>query len=245
MPEPGKEMRPLGRSFSSWSFLRNGAARPWVFQSGLQTTWWMPLDSAHLAAIFSAPGPPAMHEHHVRILAVDVVERCADRLGVLDGLGAGDGNEGAFGQVHLCLAALSCAQEVAGIDRGGSQLGGAAEVRAVARSPGVAGVFAVALGGGIAELLEGVAAIAEVAGALDDSLQLPGVDLGPVLGVLQVFQFGREPVHGAVQAHGLHVQGVDEAPEEAFSLVGELGAVGCDLFDELSRIVSRPARASS
>ena len=63
-------------------------------------------------------------------------------------------------------------------------------------------------------------------------LQLPGVDLGPVLSVLEFPQLGRQPIDGPVQSLGLHVQGVDEAPEQTFSFVGELGAVGRDLFDE-------------
>ena len=115
----------------------------------------------------------AMHEHHVRILAVDVIECGADGLCVLDGLGAGDGNERAFGQVRLGLLVLSGAEEVPGIDCRGGQLRGSAGVRAVARAPGFAGVAAVVLGGGIAQLLEGVAAVAEVAGALDDPSPAP------------------------------------------------------------------------
>ena len=38
MPLPGKAMTPFGRRFSSSSLRRNGAARPWRSQSGLQTT---------------------------------------------------------------------------------------------------------------------------------------------------------------------------------------------------------------
>ncbi len=65
MPEPGKAMTPLGRRLSSSSLRRNGAARPWRSQSGLQTIWWTALRLAQLAAIFSTPGsmtslPPAM-----------------------------------------------------------------------------------------------------------------------------------------------------------------------------------------
>ena len=45
-------------------------------------------------------------------------------------------------------------------------------------------------------------------------------------------QLRREPIHGPVQSHGLHVQGVDEAPEQRLPFVGELGAVRRDLFDE-------------
>ena len=38
IPAPGKATRPVGRSFSIWSLRRNGAARPWAFQSGRNTT---------------------------------------------------------------------------------------------------------------------------------------------------------------------------------------------------------------
>ena len=38
MPAPGKATRPVGRSFSIWSLRRKGAARPWAFQSGRNTT---------------------------------------------------------------------------------------------------------------------------------------------------------------------------------------------------------------
>ncbi len=38
MPEPGKAITPFGSRFSSSSLRRNGAARPWRVQSGLQTT---------------------------------------------------------------------------------------------------------------------------------------------------------------------------------------------------------------
>ena len=46
MPEPGKAITPFGRSFSSSSFRRNGAARPCAFQSGLHTTWCTAFRSA-------------------------------------------------------------------------------------------------------------------------------------------------------------------------------------------------------
>ena len=39
MPEPGKAITPFGRRLRSSSLRRNGAARPWRSQSGLQTTW--------------------------------------------------------------------------------------------------------------------------------------------------------------------------------------------------------------
>ena len=38
--------------------------------------------------------------------------------------------------------------------------------------------------------------------------------------VLQILQFRREPFHGPVQSYGLHVQRVDEAPQQRFPFVG-------------------------
>ena len=193
---------------------RNGAALPWAFQSGLAD------DLVHTAGFGPTRGDllgtrsAAVHEHHVRILAADLIERSKDPVGVLDGLGAGDSHQGAFGQVRLGLLVLASAEEVPGVDRGRGQFRGAARVRAVTGTPGVAGVGAVPLGGGVAQPLEGVAPIAEVLCALGDSLQFPGVDLGTVLRGLQVFQLRREPVDCPVESHGLHVQRVDEAPEQ-------------------------------
>ena len=43
---------------------------------------------------------------------------------------------------------------------------------------------------------------------------------------------GARPIHGPVQSYGLHVQGIDEAPEQRLPFIGELGAVGRDLIDE-------------
>ena len=57
MPPPGKATRPVGRSLRSWSLRRNGAARPWAFQSGRNTTWCTAWLSAQRAAMRSAPGP--------------------------------------------------------------------------------------------------------------------------------------------------------------------------------------------
>ena len=64
----------------------------------------------------------AVHQDHVVVLAADLIERRADRVGVVDGLGAGDGDEGALRQVRLGLLVLSGAEEVAGIDRRGGEL---------------------------------------------------------------------------------------------------------------------------
>ena len=208
MPEPGNEMTPFGRRLSNWSLRRNGAALPWAFQSGLQT------DLVHAARFGPAGGDllgarsAAVHQDHVRVLASHVVERGVDPVGVVDGLGAGDGDERSLRQVRPGLLVVSRPEEVAGVDRRGGQLPGAARVRSVPRAPGVAGVGAVPLGGGVAQSLEGVPAIAEVLRTFGDSLQLPGLDFGAVLGILQVLEFRRELVDHPVQPHRLHVQGV-------------------------------------
>ena len=174
----------------------------------------------------------AVHEHHVRVLRPHPVQREVHRSGVADGAGTGDRHQRPLGQVRLRLFGLARPEEVAGVDRRRSQLRRPASVRPVPRAPGVAGVLAVALGGGVPELLEGVSPVAEVLRALGDPFQLPGLDFGAVLGILQVPQFRRELVDRPVQPHRLHVQGVDEAPQQRLALVGELGAVRGDLVDE-------------
>ena len=82
------------------------------------------------------------------------------------------------------------------------------------------------LGCGVAHLLERVAAVAEVARPVRHELQLAGLHFGPVLCGLQVAQFGREAVDGAVEAADLGVHHVDEPPQQGLALVGELEAVG-------------------
>ena len=90
----------------------------------------------------------------------------------------------------------------------------------------------VGVGGEVAELLEGVASVSEVVRALGDAFEFPGLDLGSVLGASEFAHLGGEPVDGAVEALDLCVEGVDEAPEEALALVGELGSVGRDGLDQ-------------
>ena len=87
---------------------------------------------------------------------------------------------------------------------------------------------AVALGGCVAHGLEGVAAGGEVLRAVGLQLQLERLDLGAVLFALEVAQLGHELVGGAVEALGLGVEAVDEAPEQALALVGDLEPVRCD-----------------
>ena len=92
----------------------------------------------------------------------------------------------------------------------------------------------VVLGGVVAELLEGVAAVVEVTELVGLQLEFVCVNLGAVLGMGQVVDLGSEFVGVAVEAGDLGVEGVNDAPQERFALVGELGAVGGDVLgDEL------------
>ena len=101
-------------------------------------------------------------------------------------------------------------------------------MRSVARTPGVAGLGAVSLGGEVAHGLEGVAAITKVLDPVGDEFQFARLDLGAVLFLAEVFHLGRDLVDAAVEALDLGVQCIDEAPEQALAFVGELRAVRCD-----------------
>ena len=100
------------------------------------------------------------------------------------------------------------------------------------RAPGVAGLGAVGVGYRVAHLFEGVAPVAEVLRPVGHQFELAGLDFGAVLFALEVAQVGAEPVDAAVEAPDLCVEGVDEAPQQALALVGELGAVRADAFCE-------------
>ena len=101
-------------------------------------------------------------------------------------------------------------------------------MRPVARAPGIAGLGAVSLGGEVAHGLEGVAPVAEVPDPVGEAFEFPGLDLGAVLLLAEVFHLGRDLVDAAVEALDLGVQRIHEAPEQALAFVGELRAVRCD-----------------
>ena len=90
----------------------------------------------------------------------------------------------------------------------------------------------VGVGCEVAELLEGVTSVAEVVCAPGDAFEFPGLDFGAVLGASEFAHLGGEPVDGAFEALDLCVEGVDETPEEALALVGELGSVRGDGLDQ-------------
>ena len=113
-------------------------------------------------------------------------------------------------------------------------------LRATARAPGVAGLGAVGVGGGVAHGLERVAPVAQDLRSVRHQLELAGLHLGAVLRALEVAELGREPVDAAVESPHLRVEGVDEAPEQALALVGELEAVGCDAFGDDAERLARP-----
>ena len=98
--------------------------------------------------------------------------------------------------------------------------------------PDLARLDAVGLGGGVSQLLEGVSAVCEILGAVGLEFEFAGADLGAVLFALQFTYAGEEPVGGAVEAPGLGVEHVDEAPEEVRALVGKLCPVGCCLCED-------------
>ena len=101
-------------------------------------------------------------------------------------------------------------------------------MRPVARTPGIAGLGAVSLGGEVAHGLEGIAPVTEVLDPVGQEFQFARLDLGAVLLLAEVFHLGRDLVDAAVEPLDLGVQCIDEAPEQTLAFVGELGAVRCD-----------------
>ena len=136
------------------------------------------------------------------------------------------------GRCALVSRSLRGALEVASVDGRGGEPSGLRDMAAASRAPDFAGLDAVGLGGEVAHLLEGVAAVGEVLRAGGDELQLAGLDLGAVLFALQVAEFGHELVGGAVEAPGLGIEHVDVAPQQALAFVGELGSVHGDAVGE-------------
>ena len=163
MPLPGNAMTPLGSRFSSSSFLRKGAALPCALPVGTADDL---VDAARLGPArgdLLDAGAAAVQQNHVAVLRLRQVERAPDGVRVRDALAAGDGHQCAVGQVRLGLAVLPRAAEVAAVDGGRGELAGLACVRSVARAPDVSGMDAVGFGGHIAQRLERVAPVAEVA----------------------------------------------------------------------------------
>ena len=70
--------------------------------------------------------------------------------------------------------------------------------------------------------------IAKVLDPVGEEFQFARLDLGAVLLLAEIFHLGRDLVDTPVEALDLGVQGIDEAPEQALSFVGELRAVRCD-----------------
>ena len=81
-------------------------------------------------------GAATVEQDHVAVLLARAVERAPDGVGICDGLAAGDGDEGAVGQVRLGLAVLAGAPEVAGVDGGGGELSGPTWRRCASRAAG-------------------------------------------------------------------------------------------------------------
>ena len=84
------------------------------------------------------------------------------------------------------------------------------------------------------------APVAEVAGAVGEEFEFAGLDLGAVLALLQLAHLRDEPVDAAVESPDLGVEGVDETPEQALALVGELCSVRAyALGDDAERFAHR------
>ena len=81
------------------------------------------------------------------------------------------------GRCALVSRSFPRTEEVAGVDRRRGQLVRLAGVAAASRTPGVSGRDAVGVGGGVAQLLEGVAPVAEVPCAVGGQFQFARLDL--------------------------------------------------------------------
>ena len=203
MPLPGKAMRPLGKEVEEVVVAAEGRGLSVAVPVGLAHHLVDAVPLGPLRGDLLDAGTAAVDEDHVGVLGAGLVEASGHRAGVGDGLAACDGDEGSVGQVCAALAVLAGALEVACVDGCGGEVPGPAGVTAVPRAPDLAGLGAVGVGGGVAHLLEGVAAVAEVPRPVGDEFEFAGVDLCAVLGAFEVAHPGREPIDGAVEAEGL------------------------------------------
>ena len=173
-------------------------------------------------------GATAVDQDHVVVLGLEFLEGADDGACVAGVLAACHRHERSLGQERLVLAVPAGTLEVSGVDHGRSELAGLGGVGPAPGPPEVSGLDPVGLGRCISELLEGVPPVREVLGSVGDEFELSGPDLRAVLLSLEVAHVGEEPIGRAVEALGLGVEHVDEAPEQALALVGELRSVGRD-----------------
>ena len=122
-------------------------------------------------------GAAAMDQDDVVVLGLGLVQHGGDVVRITDLLAARHRDQRSLWQVRACLAVLAGALEVAGIDGRRGEHAGLADVRSGAGPPHLTGLDAVGLGGGIAEFLEGIAAVTEVLRPCGDLLKLIGPDL--------------------------------------------------------------------
>src|ERR1700733_10831772 len=88
IPEPGKAMRPIGRTESIWSLRRNGAALAWRVPSGLK-------------AVFGTFRAAAVKKHHVGMPLMGLVEPFPDGAMVIEVETARKGDLGSGRQQDL------------------------------------------------------------------------------------------------------------------------------------------------
>ena len=156
MPVPGKIRTPIGITASMASLRLNGAALACFVQSGLKATCGTLRVSAHLAAIFSAPfGGTAVHQHHVGVLGVNLVEFGPDQL-VVGGVAAGEGDLRAGWHEHLGVSAAFGGDEVTAVDHRSGEVA-MVDPRSCALGPGRTGGAVVVVCGAVAEDFQAVA----------------------------------------------------------------------------------------
>ena len=178
-------------------------------------------------------GAAAVDEDDVGVLGFQLVELADDLAGVGGFLATRDGDERSLREVGRVLAVLFRALEVTRLDHRRRELAGLRDVRSSPWPPDLAGLDAVGLGGRVAQSFEGVSTGGEIPGPVGGEFELAGADLGAVLFALHFTDAWDELVGGAVEPLGLGVEGVDEAPQEARPLVGELRTVGRCLGEQV------------
>ena len=121
--------------------------------------------SVYCVVSLSTPGKPPCTSTMSLYLAWTLSRRANTAHNDGDVLTARDGDQRACGQVRAGLAVLPRTDEVAGVDGRRGQVSGLARVATAPGVPDFADLGAILLGDGIAYLLEGFAAVSEVAHA--------------------------------------------------------------------------------
>ena len=102
------------------------AVRDWLGRIGVKTLYiepWSPWENAVLlrpaCRDLLRAGAAAVQQDHIVVLDLDTVQRAPDGGDVVEVLAAGEGDQGALGQMCGGLTVLAGAEVVAGVDGGG------------------------------------------------------------------------------------------------------------------------------